>query len=41
MNENKYKSGDIFVNGIPMHLEAFKKEKKRRRNAIQYQQFEK
>jgi hypothetical protein len=33
MSENKYKSDDIFVNSIPMYLEAvyWKKKKIRRR----------
>ena len=35
MSENKYKSEDIFVNSIPMYLEALKKrKKKRKRNAM-------
>ena len=33
MSENKYKSDDIFVNSIPMYLEAvyWKKKKKKKR----------
>ena len=34
MSENKYKSEDIFVNSIPTYLEALKKKKKRKGNAM-------